>query len=80
MKTKIKLSDINITHLSTEALNLLSKVTLRISKRSNKSFSFSDPRLLEKLSYSYKRVNDPEINQLYGQYKLALKKSVNGLA
>ena len=80
MKTKIKLAEINITHLSTDAINLLSKLTLRIRKQSNKSFSFSDPRLLEKISSTYKRLNDPEITQLYKQYKLALKKSVNGLA
>jgi len=55
-------------------------LTLRIRKQSNKSFSFSDPRLLEKISYAYKRLNDPEITQLYKQYKFALKKSVNGLA
>jgi len=30
MKTKIKLADINITHLSTEVINLLSKLILRI--------------------------------------------------
>jgi len=80
MKTKIKLADINITHLSTETINLLSKITLRIRKQSDNSFSFADPRLLEKISYTYKRVNDPEINQLYRQYKTALKRSVNGLA
>ena len=80
MKTKIKLAEINITHLSTEAINLLSKLTFRIRKQSNTSFRFSDPHLLEKISYSYKRLNDPETTQLYRQYKLALKRSVNGLA
>lgn len=80
MKAKIKLADININYLSTEAINLLSKLTLRIRKQSNKSFCFSDPQLLEKISYTYKQINDPEITQLYRQYKLALKKSINGLA
>jgi len=80
MKTKIKLAEINITHLSTEAINLLSKLAFRIRKQSNTSFRFSDPHLLEKISYSYKRLNDPETTQLYRQYKLALKRSVNGLA
>ena len=80
MKTKIRLADINITHLSTEVINLLSKITLRIRKQTNKAFSFSDPRLLEKISYTYKRVDDPEITHLYKQYKVALKRSVNGLA
>ena len=80
MKTKIKLAEINVTHLSTEAINLLSKLTFRIRKQSKKPFSFSDPRLLEKISYAYKRLNDPEITQLYKQYKLELKRSVNGLA
>lgn len=80
MKEKIKLADINITHLSTETINLLSKLTLRMRKQSNKSFNFSDPKLLEKISCAYKKINDPEINELYQQYKFSLKKSVNGVA
>jgi len=79
MKTKIKLADISITHLPTETINLLSMLTLRIRKQSNKPLSFSDPRLLEKISYRYKKVDDPEINELYQQYKSSLKRSVNGL-
>jgi len=80
MKTKIKLAEINVTHLSTETINLLSKLVIRIRQQSNKSFRFSDPRLLEKISSAYKRLNDPEVTQLYKQYKLALKRSINGLA
>ena len=75
-RTKIKLADIEITRLSTEALNLLSMVTLRIRKASGTSFSFSDPKLLEKISYKYKRINDPEINGLYKKFKQALKRSL----
>ena len=80
MKNKIKLADINIKYLSTETINLLSKLIIRIRKQSKQPFSFSDPRLLEKISCAYKRVNDPEITLLYRQYKSALKRSVNGLA
>jgi len=80
MKTKIKLADIEIQHLSTETINLLSQIILRIQKQSDLPLSFSDPYLLEKISSAYKRVNDPEINQLYRQYKSALKRSVNGLS
>ena len=80
MKTKIKLAEINVKHLSTEAMNLLSKLAFRIRKLGLKSFSFSDPLLLEKISHAYKRLNDPETTQLYRQYKMALKRSVNGLS
>lgn len=76
-RRKIKLADIEITQLSTEALNLLSMITLRIRKVSGKHFSFSDPKLLEKISYKYKRINDPEINGLYKQFKQALKRSLS---
>jgi len=79
MNTKIKLADINITQLPTEVINMLSKLVLLIRKQSKKTLKFSDPHLLEKISYRYKRLNDPEITQLYRQYKLALKKSINGL-
>ena len=75
-KSKIKLADINITQLSTEALNLLSMITVRIRKASGKNFSFSDPKLLEKISYKYKRINDPEINSLYKAFKQAVKDSL----
>ena len=75
--SKIKLSDIKITQLSTEALNLLSMTTLRIRKASGKHFSFSDPKLLEKISYKYKRIDDPEINGLYREFKKALKRSLS---
>jgi len=76
-KSKVKLSDIKISQLSTEALNLLSMTTLRIRKASGKHFSFSDPKLLEKISYKYKRINDPEINDLYREFKQALKRSLS---
>lgn len=75
-KNKIKLADIQITQLSTEALNLLSMITVRIRKASGKHFSFSDPRLLEKISYKYKRIDDPEINGLYKEFKQAVKHSL----
>ena len=74
---KVKLADIKITQLSTEALNLLSMITVRISKASGKHFSFYDPKLLEKISYIYKRINDPEINRLYRDFKQALKRSLS---
>jgi len=77
MKNKIKLADIDITKLSTEAINLLSKITLQIRKLSDQHLRFSDPRLLEKISYKTKRINDPEVNALYKRYKEALKISVN---
>jgi len=77
MTKNIKLTDIDITQLSTEALNLLSMVTLRIRKISGTKLQFSDPRLLEKVSYRYKRINDPELNELYKQYKLALRQSIH---
>ena len=73
---KIKLTDIEITQLSTEVLNLLSMITVRIRKISGKHFSFSDPKLLEKISYKYKRINDPEINGLYKEFKQAVKYSL----
>ena len=76
VRNKIKLADINITQLSTEALNLLSMVTVRIRKASGNQFSFDDPKLLEKISYKYKRINDPEINNLYKAFKQALKDSL----
>ena len=76
-KSKVKLSDIKISQLSTEALNLLSMTTLRIRKASGKHFSFSDPKLLEKISYKYKRIDDPEINGLYREFKQALKRSLS---
>lgn len=75
-KSKVKLSDIKISQLSTEALNLLSMTTVRIRKASGKHFSFSDPKLLEKISYKYKRIDDPEINGLYKEFKQALKRSL----
>jgi len=77
MSKKIKLADIEINQLSTEALNLLSMITLRIRKASGKHMSFSDPRLLEKISYKYKRLNDPEINGLYKEFKQAVKNSLH---
>ena len=77
LKSKIKLADIKITQLSTEALNLLSMVTVRIRKASGKHFSFSDPKLLEKISYKYKRLNDPEITGLYKAFKAAVKQSLH---
>ncbi len=76
LNTKIKLADIEITQLSTEALNLLSMITVRIRRISGKHFSFSDPRLLEKISYKYKRIDDPEINGLYKEFKQAVKHSL----
>ena len=76
-KNQIKLADIKITELSTEALNLLSMIILRIRKISGKHFSFSDPKLLEKVSYKYKRINDPEINGLYINFKQAMKRSLS---
>jgi len=76
MNNKIKLADIELTRLSTEALNLLSMLMLRIRKASGKQLSFSDPRLLEKISYKYKRINEPEINILYKEFKQALKNSL----
>lgn len=75
--SKIKLSDIKITELSTEALNLLSMTTVRVRKASGKHFSFSDPKLLEKISYNYKRIDDPEINGLYKKFKQAMKRSLS---
>jgi len=66
--------------LSIEATNLLSELTFRIREQSNTSLSFSDPYLLEKISYSYKQLKDPEITQLYRQYKSALKRSINRVA
>ncbi len=80
MKTKIKLADIDIKQLSTDAINLLTKITLRIRKLGGKSLSFSDPQLLQKISRAYKRLNDPETTMLYQRYKQALKMSVNGIA
>jgi len=77
MKTKIKLADIEITKLSTESIALLSKLTIHIRKLSNQSLRLTDPRLLEKVSYKAKRINDPEVNALYSRYKQALKTSVN---
>ena len=76
-RSQIKLADIKITQLSTEALNLLSMITLRIRKISGKRVSFSDPKLLEKISYKYKRINDPEINGLYKEFKQAMKRSLS---
>jgi len=76
MTTKIKLADIEITQLSTEALNLLSMITIRIRKASGKPVSFADPKLLEKISYKYKRIDDPEINGLYKEFKQAVKHSL----
>ena len=76
-KSKIKLADINISLLSTEALNLLSMVTVRLRKASGKHFSFSDPKLLEKISYKYKRIDDPEITGLYKAFKEAVKQSLS---
>lgn len=52
-------------------------ITMRIRKVSGKHFSFSDPKLLEKISYKYKRINDPEINTLYKDFKQALKRSLS---
>lgn len=77
MKNKIKLADIEVTKLSTEAINLLSRITLQIRKLSDQHLRFSDPRLLEKISYKTKRINDPQVNALYRKYKEALKLSVN---
>lgn len=77
MNNKIKLADIEISQLSTEAITLLSRITLRIRKVSDKRLRFTDPRLLQKVSYKTKRINDPEINALYRQYKTAMKLSVN---
>lgn len=77
MKNKIKLADIEITKLSTETITLLSKLTLHIRKLSNQSLRLTDPRLLEKVSYKAKKMNHPEVNDLYSRYKQALKISVN---
>ena len=50
---------------------------MHLSKASGKHFSFYDPVLLEKISYKYKRINDPEINRLYKDFKQALKRSLS---
>ena len=73
---KVKLSDINVTSLSNDAIQLLSKVSLRISKLSGKRVRLTDPQLLEKISYKYKRINDPAITDLYKQFKQAMKQSL----
>ena len=73
---KIKLSDIDITTLSNDAIQLLSKVSLHIGKLSGKRVRLTDPQLLEKISYKYKRIDDPAVTDLYKQFKQAMKQSL----
>lgn len=76
MTNVIELEDIDIESLSTETLNLISKLTAEILTASGKSFSFNDPFLLPKIRRQVKALKNPQINALYYQYKYELKRSV----
>ena len=72
----IELEDLDVESLSKETLDLVSDLAAEIFKASGRGFSFNDPYLLPKLRRQVKRLNKPNINELYGRYKQELRQCV----
>ena len=73
MKNKVKLEEIDISSLDTKTITEINRVLLHLRKASGTQYSLSDPAVLKKVSRAYKKLNDPEINSLYRDYKETLK-------
>ena len=77
MSRKVELAEIDVSSLSSEVLDLISELAASILKHSGIGFRYTDPKLLQRISYRYKKLNHPEVNDLYRKYKQALKACVN---
>lgn len=77
MTRVINLEDIDIESLSTETLELISRLTNEILKVSGEGFVYNDPFMLPKIRRRVKKLKNPAITELYLEFKQALKESVN---
>ena len=77
MATVIDLKDLEVDTLSSETMNLISRLTAEIRKVSGDSFAFNDPMLLPRIRSSVKKLKNPKLNAIYAQYQSELLRSVN---
>lgn len=77
MATIIDLKDLEVDTLSTETMELISRLTAEIRKLNGDSFAFNDPMLLPRIRSCVKQLNNPRINAIYSQYQQELVRSVN---